>query len=405
MKTAISAVSQPMASPRDPLSHPNSDPLSHLRERVRERAGWPLLMVAILLLGCAKSKDEPAPAEANERSRDFVKIDPGSPRLDFLKIETVKAASGAAKVNLPGRVSFDEDRTQRVASPIDGRAIALLVKVGDKVKAGQALLELSSPHVGELQADAQKAVSDLNVSEKSVERVHKLKADGAISEKEVAQVEGDYKKARSDFARAAAQLKALGISASDPAVNVALRAQLPGVVVDRNVLAGQEVRADAALPLLTISNLDTVWVVADVYEQDLSMVEEGAAVTIRVPAYPDATFSGTVKHVGDVVDPVSRTVKVRCATNNPEHRLKPEMFASVDIETRNPKKVVEVPAQAILNDGDKTMVIVATEGNVFRSRRVQIGPELDGTVRVVSGLSPGEKVVTSGAIFMKQELD
>jgi cobalt-zinc-cadmium efflux system membrane fusion protein len=361
--------------------------------------------VAAAACGCNKPKDEPATAEISETARDFVKVDPGSPRLDFIKVEVVRASDGASRITLPGKVTFDEDRTQRVASPIDGRAISLLVKVGDKIKAGQPLLDLSSPRVGELQADAQKAVSDLGVSQKSIERVHKLKADGAVSEKEVAQVEGDYMKAKSDFARAAAQLKALGISASDPTVNVALRAQIPGVVVERNVLAGQEIRADSALPLLTISNLDTVWVVADAYEQDLGMVEEGARVTIRVPAYPDATFSGTVKHVGDVVDPVTRTVKVRCITDNPGHRLKPEMYAKVDVETLKPSKFIQVPAKAILNDGDKTMVIVATEGNAFRARRVQIGPEVDDSVRIVSGLSVGEKIVTAGAIFMKQELD
>ncbi len=355
--------------------------------------------------GGGKAKDEPAAVEISERAKDFVKVDPNSPRLDFIKVEVVKESDGASQIELPGKVTFDEDRTQRVASPIDGRAIKLLVKVGDKVRAGQALLELSSPHVGELQADAQKAVSDLSVSEKSLERVHKLKADGAVSEKEVAQVEGDHRKAKSDFARAAAQLKALGISASDPAVNVALRAQLPGIVVERNVLAGQEVRADGALALLTISNLDTVWAVADAYEQDLSMVREGARVTIRVPAYPGATFAGTVKHVGDVVDPVTRTVKIRCVADNPGHRLKPEMYAKVSIENLNAARFVQVPAKAILNDGDKTLVIVATEGNVFQARRVQIGPEVDESVRVVSGLSPGEKVVTAGAIFMKQEID
>ena len=355
---------------------------------------------------CSRLPDESAAAaQSSERSRDFVRLDPKSPRLDFIKVEVVKESDGAGKITLSGRVTFDEDHTQRVASPIDGRALSILVKLGDRVRAGQPLIELSSPQVGLIQADAQKALSDLSVAEKGSDRVHKLQAIGAASEKDVAQTEGDFKKAKSDYARAEAQLKSMGISASDPAVNVALRAQIPGVVVDRTVLVGQELRSDGAAPLLTISSLDTMWVLADAYEQDLGLVTQGAKVIIRVPAYPSETFAGKVGHIGEVVDPNTRTVKVRCIVDNPGHRLKAEMFAKIDIETPRGAKLIAVPSKAVLNDGDKAMVIVATEGNIFRTRTVQVGPEIDDTIRIVAGLVPGEKIVTSGAIFMKQEID
>jgi len=369
------------------------------------------ILAAVLLLagagGCSRVSGEEggATAQAGERSRDFIRLDPKSPRLDFIKIEVVKESEGASRIALPGRIAFDEDHTQRVSSPIDGRVTALLVKVGDKVKAGQPLLQLSSPHVGQLQSDAQKATSDLGLAEKSVERAHKLKADGAISEKELTQVEGEYRKAKSDFGRTTAQLKSLGVSATDPAVNVALRAQIAGVVVERNVLVGQEVRSDSAAPLLTVSSLDSVWVLADAYEQDLGMVEDGAAVTIRVPAYPNETFSGNVKHIGDVVDQTSRTVKIRAVADNPGHRLKPEMYAKVDVQNVKGAKFIAIPSKAVLNDGDRAMVVVATEGNVFRTRVVQTGPEMDEQIRILGGLTPGEKIVASGAIFMKQEID
>jgi cobalt-zinc-cadmium efflux system membrane fusion protein len=363
-----------------------------------------LALALSLAAGCTHL-EEPPSAQAAERSRDFVQLDPKSPRLDFIKVEVVKESDSGGKVTLPGRVGFDEDRTQRVASPIDGRVVGLLVKLGDRVKAGQPLLELSSPHVGQIQSDAQKALTDLSVAQKGIERLHKLQGIGAASEKEVAQAEGDFKKAKSDYARAEAQLKALGISASDPAVNVALRAQIPGVVVERNVLQGQEVRSDGAAALLTISSLDSVWVLGDAYEQDLGLVTDGAAVSVRVPAYPGETFPGRVKHIGEVVDSTSRTVKIRCVVDNPAHRLKAEMYAKIDVDTPRGAKLIAVPSKAVLNDGDKAMVVIATEGNIFRTRVIQVGPEVDDTVRVISGLTPGEKIVTSGAIFMKQEID
>jgi len=354
---------------------------------------------------CSKSQSE-GPAESSSgKDRDFIRLAPGSAPLDFIKIDTVAATAGMTTVALPARVTFDEDRTQRVASPIDGRAIRILVRLGEKVRAGQPLIELSSPNVGQLQADAQKALSDLSLTEKAIERVHKLQGEGAVAEKEVAQAEGDHSKARSDYARTTAQLKALGVSPTDPAVNVSLRAQIPGVVVERNVLVGQEVRADQTTPLITISSLDSVWVQADAYEQDLALVAEGDAVAVRVPAYPDETFAGTVKHIGDVVDASSRTVKIRCVVSNLGHRLKPEMFAKVDVLNAAGHKFITLPANAILNDGDKATVIVATEGNVFRTRRVDVGPEIEGRVRVLDGLQIGEKIVGEGAIFMKREID
>src|SRR5262249_2059762 len=153
--------------------------------------------------------------EGAEGTKDFVRYNPGSVPLDFIKVDTVTETSGATSVTLPGRVSFDEDHTQRVASPIDGRAVSILAKLGDKVKAGQALIELSSPNVGQLQADAQKAMSDLALAEKAMERVHKLQGEGAVAEKDVAQAETDFHKAKSDSARTTAQLKALGVSPTD----------------------------------------------------------------------------------------------------------------------------------------------------------------------------------------------
>jgi cobalt-zinc-cadmium efflux system membrane fusion protein len=302
-------------------------------------------------------------------------------------------------------VAFDEDHTQRVASPLDGRATALLVKPGDKVTIGQALVELSSPQVAQLQADAQKAEQDLTLAQRTVERQRKLRADGATSEKELLQSEADLKKLTSDVGRATAQLRALGVSASDPTVGVALRARVAGTIVERNVLVGQEVRADASTPLLTITNLDVVWVLADVYEQDLGMVQEGVQVNVRVPAYPSEVFPGTVGHVGDVLDPQSRTVKVRCIVKNPDRRLKPEMFAKIELTESAGKKVLVVPSRAILSDADSSRIVVAGADNVYRLRVVQVGPEVGGKIRILDGVKAGERIVTDGALFLKNEID
>lgn len=380
--------------------------------RIAASASWRLVLALGLGVpgwACERSGGAARPPEeadhATERSADFLKLDPKSPRMAFLKIDVVRESNAPSTVSLPGRVSVDEDRTQRVASPIDGRVVSLFVKPGDRVRAGQALMELSSPQVGVIQADAAKGVEDLSVAERAQNRVHRLQTDGAISEKEVAQVEADYKKAKADVARSAAQLRALGISLAEPAAKVALRAQIAGTVIERNVLVGQEVRADSATPLLTISNVDRVWVLGSVYERDLSLIAgTGAPVKVRVPAYPAQEFPGQVIHVGDVVDATTRTVQVRCAVDNPNHLLKPEMFATIDVESAGGRKFVEVPGRAVLAEGEKYQVIVASEGNVFRARTVEVGSEIGDRVRILHGLAPGEKIVVDGALFLKREI-
>lgn len=365
------------------------------------RVTFPILL--FFAIGC--SKEDSAPPQAPHGTRGSLQIEAGSPRLDYIKIEPSEESSSTTLISLPGKVAFDEEHTQHVSSPMDGRVTAILVKPGDVVKASQPLIELSSPTVGQVLADAQKALQDLAVAEKALGRATKLHADGAMSEKEVAQVAADYKKARSDVARTSAQLRSLGISLTDPTPNGTLWAQVPGVVVERNVLVGQEVRADSAQPLLTITNLDNVWVLADVYEQDLGLVEDGTAVSVHVPAYPDQAFPGTVFHIGDVVDPQTRTVKIRCAVKNLLHRLKPEMFAKVDLENSASRKVLLIPSKAVIYEGEVTQVIVVSGQHEFRLRRVSLGPQVGDKVRVLSGLKPGEKIVTDGAIFLKKDIE
>jgi cobalt-zinc-cadmium efflux system membrane fusion protein len=364
-----------------------------------------LTLLPLSLCGGGCGSNSVAEERKPEAHKDFLKLEPGSPRLDFIKIEAVRESAAASVVTLTGKVGFDEDHTQRVATPIDGRVTGLLVKVGDKVRAGQPLLELSSPQVGQLQADALKAQHDYSIAEKSLERANRLKGDGAISDKEAAQADADFKKAKADVARTAAQLRALGISATDPAVRVSLRAQIPGTVVDRQALQGMEVRADQAQPLLTVTSLDSVWVAADLYEQDLALVQAGQGVAVRVPAYPGESFAGKIGLIGEVVDPTTRTVKVRCIIPNPDHKLKPEMFAKVDLQDKTGRSVLQIPTKAVLSDGEKTKVVVATEGNVFRVRAVDLGPEVDGLVRVIGGIRPGERIVTDGALFLKHEIE
>ncbi len=367
--------------------------------------GGACLVATFALAACAhgEAHEQEAPPVASNDGASM-HFDPNSPAMGFVKIGTVAKSDVPVAALLTGQVAFDEDHTQRVASPLDGRATRLLVKLGDHVRGGQVLVELVAPAAGQLQADAQKSAQDLELAKRSLDRANVLKADGAVSEKELAQLESDYRKARADVARTETALRSFGLSASEPTISAALRTQISGTVVERNVLVGQEIRADAPTPLFTVSDLDTVWVLADVYEQDLSLVHVGDEVSVTVAAYPSEVFAGKVGHIGDVVDPQSRTVKIRCVVPNAGARLKPAMFAKITIKDAGEHQVVEIPSKAVISEAKQSKVLVI-DGDVLKARAVDVGPDIDGMVRVLSGLKVGDRIVLEGALFLKSAID
>jgi cobalt-zinc-cadmium efflux system membrane fusion protein len=360
----------------------------------------PLWLTLLFLCACPASEEKKTEEAEEADSLDFSKHQDA---LKYVRIEAVKKETIRPQIQLPGKISFDEDHTQRVAAPIDGRVHALRVKLGDKVKAGTPLIELSSPQVAQMQSDLRKAEEDAAVAKKNYERAKSLLNDGAISAKDFAQAEADQRKSEAEVQRVRSQLAVLGIS-DHATVIASLSAQVPGAVVERNVLPGQEVRADSAQALLTVSDLSQVWALADVYEADLSLVDPGDQVEVRVPAYPDDVFKGKVIYVGDVVDPTMRTVKVRCAIANPDGKLKPEMFAQVKVDAGEDLSTILVPSAAVLTNGDKNEVVASSADHKFRVRQVKVGPEMDGRVRVYEGLKEGEVIVTRGALFARQEI-
>jgi cobalt-zinc-cadmium efflux system membrane fusion protein len=348
-----------------------------------------------------------APAKAAEPPSG-----PGETRLaappPFLKVAPVTESTEAGVAAATGRVTFNEDRVSRVGSPLNGRILELLVKPGDKVKKGQPLVVIASPDAQGAITDLIAAEADISVARKNLERNKRLYADQAVPQKDVLQAEGDFTKAAAAVDRARGKLEVLGIDPKQKTARFTLRAPIDGTCVERPATAGMEVRADAGAPLLTIADLASLWVLADVYERDLGQVATGQSATVRVPAYPTEAFTGKVSHVGDLVDPQTRTVKLRVVVDNKDGRLKPEMFAKVMLSAARvdgAPKILSVPAEAVLSDGEASAVIVARESGRFQKRTIEVGAEQDGKVRILAGLSPGENVVVEGALFIKAEID
>jgi cobalt-zinc-cadmium efflux system membrane fusion protein len=296
-----------------------------------------------------------------------------------------------------------------------------LAAPGEKVKKGAPLLQLLSPDLGSARADQLKARADLTAAEHEVARQRELAALHASAQRDLEQAEDNYGKAKAEHERAALRVRLLrpagaeaqdqaGVEAAALSQEYTLRSPIDGEVIARQANPGAEVQgqyssASAVQELFTIGSLDQLWLLGDVYEVDLPLVTTGAEVSLLLPAFPGRPFTGTVDWISDTLDPVLRTAKVRCVLKNQQHLLKPEMYQAVTVATPL-RRAVAVPRDAVLRQGDETIVFVeqpasAQGQRLFKRRRVTVNEQVPGeVVPVLAGLEAGERVAGRGSIFL-----
>ncbi len=333
---------------------------------------------------------------------DEVVLAPNSPQFASLRVEPVIEIVAPATSPLNGRITFDENYTTRISSPILGRAISIKVQIGDKVKAGQVLMIMDSPELGSALSEARKADSDLKLKRKAFERNNLLLEGGVIARKDQESSQADLSQAEAEAQRANARLKNLGAQRNGDESYV-LRAPIAGVVVDRQVNPSAEVRPDAATPLFIITNPEHLWASIDLPERDLAKVYEGQSLAIQVDAYPDEVFSGKVESIGVMVDPTTRRITIRCSLQG-KGKLKPEMYARITpLNTKN-FKVIRLPNTALITEGLYNYVFVEVSPGHFKKRRLSLTSQERDFATVKNGLNSGERVITSGAILLNSEL-
>ena len=333
---------------------------------------------------------------------DEVVFAANSPQLANLKIEPVIEITASTTSPLNGKITFDENYTSRISSPILGRALSIKAQIGDKVKAGQVLMTIDSPELGSALADARKAYADLQLKNKAFERNSLLLAGGVIARKDLETSQSDLAQAISEEQRANARLKNLGAQRNADE-SFMLRAPIAGVVVDRQVNPSSEVRPDAPAPLFIITNPEHLWASIDLPERDLAKVVPGQKLAIQVDAYPDEIFSGNIDSIGVMVDPATRRINVRCTVQS-RGKLKPEMYAQISpLNTQN-IKVIRLANTALITEGLYSYVFVEVSPNHFKKRRVSLNSQEREFATVKTGLSVGERVITSGAFLLNSEL-
>src|ERR1022692_16850 len=327
-----------------------------------------------------------------------------------LTLEAVATHAVGNDVVTSGKVTFDDLRVAHVFSPVTGRVSRILADPGAHLKKGSPLCAIQSPDVGNAFADLDKAEADLIAAQHEFQRQKELYEAHAGSQKDFESAQDSYAKAKAEMERSRQKARLFRGGGADAVTQeFTLRAPIEGEVIARNVNPGAEVLGQysggTAVELFTIGELDRVWVIADVFEMDLGRVKKGAAVTVKVVAYPDKTFSGVVDWMSDLLDPTARTAKVRCAIANPGRDLKPEMYATVGIAVAG-QSALALPHTAVLRIADQTVVFVdegKTAGGQRRVvRRIIAISEDEGgdLVPVTHGLSAGDRVVTSGGILL-----
>lgn len=326
----------------------------------------------------------------------------GAPQLSYLKIEAVEALPEPVLEPLNGRITYDENVTTRIASPIAGRVVQIGADPGDKVTDGQPLLWLSAPEFASARADLKKAQAELKQKQLAYDRAKTLFEGEVLAKKDLESSENDLKQSEAELQRAESRFANLNPS-GDPDDKYILRAPLGGVVADRQVNPGTEVRPDAPNPLFIITDPQHLWVLLDLPERDMGKVKPGQQITVEVDAWPGKRFPGKVTKIGTVLDPATRRIQVRCSIANPELRLKPEMFARVTPLADSKHRHARVVNSSLLTQGLYTYVFVEQSPGVIEKRRISLSMQGHDESYVKEGLKEGERVITHGVLLLNSE--
>jgi cobalt-zinc-cadmium efflux system membrane fusion protein len=329
-------------------------------------------------------------------------------RAAQLVVEPLAPQPVGGLVMTSGRITFDDLKVAHVMSPVTGRVVRIDAQPGQRVKKGDTLVVIESPDVGSVFSDLQKAHAEFTSAEKDFKRQKELFDLHAGSQRDLEASQGNYSKGKAELERAKRKAQLLSGGRGGGSQSYILRAPIAGEVVARNVNPGAEVQGQysgGGVELFTIGELDTVWVMADLFEMDLGRIKQGTECMVKVVAYPKQVFKGVADWVSDTLDPVTRTAKVRCKLDNPNRDLKPEMYATAALATDR-QRTLALPRSSVLHLGDQTMVFVelgsAPDGRVRYERRpVSVSEEMGGDyLPVIRGIGAGERVVTVGAVTL-----
>jgi cobalt-zinc-cadmium efflux system membrane fusion protein len=356
---------------------------------------------AVAFAGCggkAASGDGAPPPPKVEQETDVSLLQVEHPG----QFPVVKATVSlqAPSLTVTGVISPDVSRTVPVISLASGRVVEVRARLGDSVQKGQVLLRVQSPDIAAAFADYRKAAADEVLVRKQFDRAQILYDKGAISLNDYQVSEDTESKAKVDVETAQEHLHVLGVDKDHPSAVVDIKAPVSGVITDQQVTGASGVQGLAGANPFTISDLSHVWILCDVYENDLANVHIGESVEIRLVAYPDKILTGRINNIGPILDPTIRTAKVRVEVANPGGLMRVGMFVNATFHGQKKQTFAAVPASAILHLHDRDWVYVPAGDGKFRRLEVKTGATLPDKMQLVlSGIQPGQEVVSSALVL------
>lgn len=372
--------------------------------------------LAALLCGCGKDVAEAKkdPSETLQKQNGEVKFPAGSAQLGQIKVAEVEMGDVPAEVvTAPGKIEADPNHVARVLLPLPGRIASVLVRLGDSVRRGEPVAVFESPdadvamsaYLG-AKAGVNNAKSGLLKAQADYDRAKDLYQHQAVAQKEVlnaeaalAQSKAAVEQAEATREQAQRRLELLGMKTDQFGQKITVSAPLSGKVLEINVAPG-EYRNDTNAPLMTISDLSTVWVTSDVPETKIRFINPGERLDIKLAAFPGQTFRARVTRIADTVDPQTHTVKVRAELENPHGMFRPEMFGEIrHVESMEKRPVV--PSAAVIQSEGQNIVYREKSRGDFVPVRVQLGNMVDGHVAITEGLAPGDRIVVDGVMLLK----
>ena len=357
--------------------------------------------LALLGAGCGQSKGDPK-AEAPPPSKVEHEEDVNVVQVDHPEQFPLAVAvehTSASQLMATGAVSPDISRTVPVISLAAGRVVEVHARLGDTVQKGQLLLRVQSADISAAFSDYRKAVADEHLARTQLERAKLLYDKGAISLNDLQVAQDATDKAKVDVENTTERLRVLGGDINHPAAMVDIRAPVSGVITDQQVTSASGVQGLSSPNPFTISDLSHIWILCDIYENDLASVRVGETAEIRLNAYPDKVLTGRISNVGPVLDPTLRTAKVRIEVAN-RGLLRIGMFVTATFHGQKKETRAAVPAAAILHLHDRDWVYVPIGGNKFRRTEVVAGNSLpDKMQEIISGIKPGQQMVSNALVL------
>lgn len=380
----------------------------------RRQAICLLLCVYTALAACEKTPDQaPEVKKAVEaETSGLLRLTPEELARTPIEVAAVARGQSSLPRTFPATVQSNENELAEVTTLTRGRVVKVHVDVGQDVKKDTLLAVLHSSDLGVAEGAYLKAKAKLHEAELVYERARDLYEHKAVSLAELQRREAEMKTARAEARETYNRLELLGVPREEVdrldrqhtiKADVPLRAPFDGRVIMRNITRGEVVETQQRL--FTVADLSDVWVVGNVPEKDVEFIRKDQKVDVIVSAYPHAIFPGTITYIGDVLDPATRTMRLRVTVPNADRLLKPEMFATVRVYAASTPNALTVPLEAVQNGPTGKMVFVRRGANEFEVRTVKVGSEQGEVVTVLDGVSDGEQVVTKGSFVLKSELE